>query len=102
MLLHDGKIDPVEKLRNFEGPILTVGSEQRYELDEKKELVNRDGSKMAVIHQYDRHPELLRIFEKRAIPSVWRRCTSMAAFSVIRRMRSLLRVAKRRWNAAMR
>jgi hypothetical protein len=100
LLLHDGKLDPVEKLRNFEGPILTVGSEQRYELDDRNELVNRDGSKMAVIHQYDRHPELVRIFEKRAIRSVWRRCTSKAAFTVIRRMRSLLREGKRPWNAA--
>ena len=31
-LLHHGKLDPIKKLANFEGPILTVGSEPRYKL----------------------------------------------------------------------
>jgi hypothetical protein len=95
LLLHDGKLDPVEKLGNFEGPILTVGSEPRYQLNENNELVNRDGSKIALIHQYDRYPQLLRLFEKRTMPSVWRRSASMAAFGFKRRMRSLLSLAFR-------
>src|SRR5207245_5487305 len=86
LLLHDGKLDPVERLRNFEGPILTVGSERRYELNENKELVNRDGSTIALIHQYDRHPELLRIFEKRAVPSLWKRSTAKVAFAFQKRV----------------
>jgi hypothetical protein len=89
VLVHDGRLDPVRKLRNFEGPILTVGSEPRYELNENQELVNRDGSKIAIIHQYDRHPRLLRLFEKQTMPSVWRRSASRAAFGFRRRMRSL-------------
>jgi len=89
LLLHEGKLDPIEKLRNFEGPILTVGTEPRYKLNEKKELVNRDGSTIAIIHQYDRHPELLRLLEKRTIPSVWKRSASRAALRFKRRMRSL-------------
>jgi hypothetical protein len=80
VLLHEGKLDPVARLRNFAGPILTLGSEPRYELNEQKELVNRDGSIIAVIHQYDRHPELVRIFEAKAVPSAWRRRVSLAAF----------------------
>jgi hypothetical protein len=90
LLLHDGKLDPVQKLRNFEGPILTVGSEPRYELSANNELVNRDGSRIAIIHQYDRHPQLLRLFEKRTMPSVWGRSASRAAFGFKRRMRSLV------------
>ena len=95
LLLHHGKLDPIKKLANFEGPILTVGSEPRYKLNEDNELVNRDGSKIAIIHQYDRHPELLRLFEKRTIPSVWRRSASKAAFGFKRRMRSLRSLAIR-------
>jgi hypothetical protein len=93
LLLHEGKLDPVERLGNFEGPILTVGSEPRYKLSENKELVNRDGSKIAVIHQYDRHPELVRLFDKRTMPSVWKSFASKAAFGFKRRMRLLLSVA---------
>jgi hypothetical protein len=95
-LLHDGKLDPVEKLRNFEGPILTVGSELHYELDEEKRLVNRDGSKIAIIHQYDRHPQLLRLFENRTMPSMWGRSAPSAASGFKRRMRSLASLAFRR------
>jgi hypothetical protein len=95
VLLYEGKLNPVEKLRNFEGPILTVGSEPRYELNENNELVNRDGSRIAIIHQYDRHPRLLRLFEKRTMPSVWRRLASKVAFGFKRRMRSLRSLAFR-------
>ena len=89
VLLHERKLDPVQKLNNFDGPILTVGSEPQYELYGNGELVNRDGSKIAIIHQYDRHPHLLRLFEQRTMPSVWRRSASKAAFGFKRRMRSL-------------
>src|SRR5439155_11579603 len=95
LLLHDGKLEPTKRLRNFEGPILTVGSEPRYALDENDELVNRDGSVIAVVHQYDRHPELVRIFEEKAVPSAGRRLADKAVFRVRRRMRSLPRLAKR-------
>jgi hypothetical protein len=56
LLLHDGKIGPFERLENFRGPILTVGSEPHYRLDDQDRLVNRDGSVIAVVHQYDRTP----------------------------------------------
>jgi hypothetical protein len=89
LLLHEGKLDPVRKLRNFEGPILTVGTEPRYQLDENHELVNRDGSVIAVVHQYDRHPDLVRIYERKAVPSAWRRCLAKMVFRFKRRIRSL-------------
>jgi len=95
LLLYDGKLEPTKRLRNFEGPILTVGSEPRYALDENDELVNRDGSVIAVVHQYDRHPELVRIFEEKAVPSAGRRLADKAVFRVRRRMRLLPRLAKR-------
>jgi hypothetical protein len=73
VLLHSGKLDPLVKLSNFAGPILTVGSEPHYLFNEQGLLVNRDGSAVALIHQYDRHPELRRLFERKALPSTWRR-----------------------------
>jgi hypothetical protein len=91
LLLHEGKLEPVNRLRNFEGPILTVGTEPRYELSDEGDLVNRDGSVIAVVHQYDRHPQLVRIYEEKAVPSAWRRWESKAAFRLKRLARSLLR-----------
>jgi hypothetical protein len=73
VLVHGGKLEPLVKLRNFEGPILTVGSEPRFRLNTAKELINRDGSVIALVHQYDRHPELRRLFAAKALPSRWRR-----------------------------
>jgi hypothetical protein len=93
LLLHDGALEPVKRLRNFEGPILTVGTEPVYRLNREKALVNRDGSIIAVVHQYDRHEELVRIFDARARPSRWRRYVSKAAFRLRTRTRALLRRA---------
>ena len=72
VLVHSGRLDPLVRLRNFEGPVLTVGSEPRYLLHDGN-LVNRDGSVIALIHQYDRHPQLQRLFARKALPSAWRR-----------------------------
>ena len=96
LLLHEGKLEPVNRLRNFEGPILTVGTEPRYQLNDDRELVNRDGSAIAVVHQYDRHAELVRIYEEKAIPSASRRWVSKAAFRWKGGLRSLLRKARER------
>jgi hypothetical protein len=100
LLLHDGHLDPVERLRNFHGPILTVGSEPRFGLNEDEELVNRDGSIIAVVHQYDRHRELMRIFEAKAVPSAWRRWGSKMAFRFKSRIRALPSLLRRIWSRA--
>ena len=92
VLVHGGKLEPLAKLRNFEGPILTIGSEPRYELNEQGLLVNRDGSIIALIHQYDRHPGLRRLFERKALPSAWRR----AALNAIHRWKGRARRLKAR------
>jgi hypothetical protein len=96
LLLHEGKLEPVNRLRNFEGPVLTAGTEPRYELNDEGKLVNRDGSVIAVVHQYDRHPELVRIHEEKAAPSPWRRWGAKAAFRLKRRARSSLKRARGR------
>jgi hypothetical protein len=100
VLLHDGNLDPVERLRNFDGPIVTVGSEPRFALNENEELVNRDESVIALVHQYDRHPELVRIFEAKAVPSAWRRWGSKTAFHFKSRVRALPSLPRRIWSRA--
>jgi hypothetical protein len=82
LLLHEGALEPTQRLRNFESAILTVGSEPAYRLDAAGELVNRDGSAIAIIHQYDRHKELARLFEAKVRPSGWQRLGAKIAFRV--------------------
>jgi hypothetical protein len=69
VLVHGGALEPLAKHRNFEGPMLTVGSEPRYRSNAEGQLVNRDGSVIAIVHQYDRHPELRRLFARKVLPS---------------------------------
>lgn len=62
------QLKPIHKLYNFKGPILTVGSEPNYKLDENNRLINEDGSIINIIHQYDRHPELIDIYNRKTDP----------------------------------
>jgi hypothetical protein len=91
LLLHEGKLDPVQRHYNFSGPILTVGTEPRYRLNEAGKLLNRDGSVIAIVHQYDRHPDLVRIVNRK----IGRPRLSRAAFRLKRRLRSLPSRVKR-------
>jgi hypothetical protein len=84
VLLLGGKLDPVERLYNFSGPILTAGSERTFHFDGQGQLVNNDGSVINMVHQYDRHDRLVRIFEKKAYPSIVERTFARAASNVAR------------------
>lgn len=88
VLLHAGKVEPVRRMQNFEGPILTVGSEPACQLNAANELVNRDGSVIAIVHQYDRHPQLARTMEARVEPSGWRRGIAKIGIRLRNRLRS--------------
>ncbi|MBV9528163.1 hypothetical protein [Sphingomonas sp.] len=93
LLLHSGGLDPVQRVENFEGPILTVGTEPGYQLNERSELVNRDGSVINIIHQYDRHPELVALFEAKVRPVAWKRLLAKLSFDASSGIR-------RRWRSA--
>lgn len=61
VLVHSDKLGPTQKCYNFNGPILTVGTEQTYILNKQGELVNKDGGIVSIVHQYDRHQELVQL-----------------------------------------
>ncbi len=69
-LIHYNEIKPISKSYNFDGPILTVGTEATYLLDEKKNLVSIRGEIIPIVHQYNRHKELNKIFNKKNKNSV--------------------------------
>ena len=69
LLLHEGRLGSVIQLYNFKGPVLTVGTETSHRQNERCSLLNEDGTIINLIHQYDRHPELVRHFEIEAWPS---------------------------------
>jgi hypothetical protein len=102
LLLHDGLLDPVTRHYNFRGFVLTVGTEDGVRFDGRHELINEDGSLVAIVHQYDRHPALARLFEMKAYPSWWRRSAAKAARLRARALRKAMRVFRRPAGIALR
>ena len=63
-LIYSGKIKNYKLFKNLEGPVLTLVSQDISKLKENKhgELINHDGSRINIIHQYDRFPEICEKF----------------------------------------
>lgn len=67
VLLDRGLLEPVRKLQNEDGPILTIGTlalNTTFKLDAEGYVLNEAGHRTHIIHQYDRHPQLLTIVDK--------------------------------------
>lgn len=66
VLIYRNEIGPVVKCYNFKGPILTVGTERNYLLNQQGELINENGDVVPIVHQYDRHEELVRLLQAKS------------------------------------
>lgn len=69
VLIYRGQVGPVTKNYNFKGPILTVGTEANYLLNSQGALINEDGNVIPVVHQYDRHEELVNLLQAKTVGS---------------------------------
>ncbi|HUR41090.1 MAG TPA: hypothetical protein VM240_07960 [Verrucomicrobiae bacterium] len=60
VLVWTSRLGPVMEMRTLAGPVATLGgvTERPWSLSADGRLLNRDGSVVAVVHQYDRHPAL--------------------------------------------
>jgi hypothetical protein len=60
-LIYSGAFPISKKFKNLHGPVLTVGNSENKELiyDKKGNLINKDGSIIPILHQYDRKTSLL-------------------------------------------
>jgi hypothetical protein len=60
VLLWTGRLGVVTELATLGGPVATLGGvcERPWRLDPDGKLLNRDGSMVSVVHQYDRDPQL--------------------------------------------
>jgi hypothetical protein len=58
-LVWSGRLEPVTLVANGEGRVLSMALMPSFRRDHDGYLLNRDGTRPAVVHQYDRHPELL-------------------------------------------
>ena len=59
-LLWTARLEPARLVPNREGRVLTMAMMHDIDRDERGYVVNRDGSLPAVVHQYDRHPDVAR------------------------------------------
>lgn len=83
VLIHKNLVGPIYKSYNFKGPILTIGTEKKYSLDDQMNLINESGGIIPIVHQYDRHPALLQLVKSRYAPKP-------IYIQVLSRMRHLL------------
>jgi hypothetical protein len=95
LMLHEGRLEPATRLYNFRSPFLTVGTETSYRLDASRGLVNEDGSLINLVHQYDRHPELIKFFGVKSRPSRWRRILAKVIHHIELRAWRLSRIWRR-------
>lgn len=59
-LLRSGRLAPAEVVANGTGRVLTMGAMGTISRSNSGQILNSDGSVPAILHQYDRHPELAR------------------------------------------
>jgi hypothetical protein len=64
-LLWKGAFQPVEMSPNGSGPFITLGNCQGYNLNKEGQIVGKDGHIPAIVHQYNRFPELAQLIRKR-------------------------------------
>lgn len=72
-LLYAGAIQPVRQLFNDDTPILTVGHEFAFQYDAEGYLMDGRGQRANIVHQYDRHPNLLKIIDDQVFPNKLRK-----------------------------
>lgn len=72
-LLYAGAIHPVRQLFNDNTPILTVGTEFLFQHDREGYLLDGRGKRVNIVHQYDRHPGLLKIIDDQVFPGKLRK-----------------------------
>jgi hypothetical protein len=58
-LLHTGRLRSAKVVPNEHGRVLTLGGMTALPMSDGGDLLNADGTIPAVIHQWDRHPELI-------------------------------------------
>lgn len=63
ILLYGGRLPAVRAVPNGFGRVLTLGKMTAVEVDRDGRVLNADGSLPAVVHQWDRHAELVRLVE---------------------------------------
>ena len=71
VLVHTNQI-VVHPCYNFNGPFLTLDTQDNYRLNAEGLLIDLNGDVIPIIHQYDRHNELLNLFIKKYnVSSFW-------------------------------
>jgi len=68
MLLHGGRLFSAKVIRNGYGRVLTMGKMPTYRTSPEGTILNVDGSIPAVLHQWDRHGDLVAQLEGRDVP----------------------------------
>jgi len=83
VLVHSQQIQPLQKLDNDTGPVLTLGSEAEYGITSEGHVTNKSGRVVNIVHQYDRHARLNSLYDKKAFPFPLQRWWTKRLFKYI-------------------
>jgi hypothetical protein len=62
-LIYSGAFPQATIVKNGCGEVQTLARQERFVFDARGNLLNADGTKPAIVHQYDRHDFLARHFD---------------------------------------
>lgn len=107
VLLHKGKLTPVRRLYNEDSPILTIGTVEqgsKFQFDAEGFVLNKQAERPSIVHQYDRHPELLAKMDRIAFDGNLRKRYLQVRYLVFfrRKYQDLLRRLKAKETMAVR
>jgi hypothetical protein len=66
-LVYSGALSKLVVFKNDDGPVFTVGIEKRVATNREGQVINGRGVAPAVVHQYDRHWEIAKLFYSRQV-----------------------------------
>ena len=73
-LIYNDKLwnDCLIKSENRDGPVMTIGLVRRYfiNLDSNNNVLNRMGEIASIVHQYDRHPDIIQLAINKFAPEL--------------------------------
>lgn len=82
-LIYSGRIPRVKFLHNNDGTVMTLHHETKYDLDEGGFIVAENGKRVSVLHQYDRHPKLIRLIDKKIFGNPVKKGATKAYYSLL-------------------
>lgn len=68
VIIHDRLVSPLNPCPNQDGPFLSLEGGRAWSISDSGEVLLGNGTVAPIVHQYDRHPELEALVQRRYLP----------------------------------